>query len=229
VVQLRAVEDAVVSCIEDASAFHYDVKYERLVLTMHDGEELPFEILSDGYRNMVAMVADIAWRAVVLNPDLQERAPALAEGVVFIDEIDLHLHPRWQRRVLGDLRRAFPRLQFIVTTHSPFIVQSLEPGQLVNLDPQIDADAQPYANESPEDIAEKHMGIDLPQRSERRRREHEVATRYYALLDSVPDADEVELSKLEAELDRIVAPYADNQAFVAFLERKRELAKGERE
>jgi len=224
---LRAVEQAVMSCVEEASAFHYDLELEDFVLTLHDGSIQPFRTLSDGYRNIVAMVADIAWRASALNPQLGERAPLLAEGVVLIDEIDLHLHPRWQRRVLGDLHRAFPRLQFITTTHSPFIIQSLEPGQLVNLDPDIDIDIE-YANASPEDIAEHVMGVDVPQRSERRRREYEVAKRYYDLLDRVPEADEQELLRLKTELDEILAPYADNQALVAFLERKRLLAEARR-
>jgi predicted ATP-binding protein involved in virulence len=217
--QLRAIERAVVSCVDGAAAFRYQVDAEQLVLVMQDGQVKSFATLSDGYRNVVAMVANIAWRACALNPHLRERAPALAEGVVLIDEIDLHLHPKWQRRVLGDLQRAFPRLQFIVTTHSPFIVQSLADGQLVNLD--LDVPGGAYANESPEDIVERQMGVELPQRSERRRREYEAAKRYYDLLDRMPGADPDELARIKAELDEIIAPYADNQAYVAFLERKR--------
>lgn len=221
IAQLAAIERAVVSCIEGAVAFRYHIVSEELKLILADGQEKPFGMLSDGYRNMVAMVADIAWRACALNPHLRDLAPELAEGLVLIDEVDLHLHPNWQRRVLGDLRRAFPRLQFIATTHSPFIVQSLEPGQLLNLDPEVRGG--PYANESPEDIAERHMGVELPQRSERRRHEYEVASHYYDLLEQIPEADEVELAKLKAELDTILAPYSDNQAYVAFLELRRHM------
>lgn len=224
--QLQAIRRAVVACIDDAKDFRYEVDLDELVLEMNNGECPRFRTLSDGYRNMVAMVADIAWRASVLNPQLLDRAPDYAEGVVLIDEIDLHLHPKWQRRVLSDLRRVFPRLQFIATTHSPFIVQSLEAGQLVNLDDQ--AGDIPYANESPEDIAENLMGVELPQRSERRKREYEAAKRYYDLLERVPAADPVELAKLKAELDEAIAPYADNQALVAFLERQRLLAEAKR-
>lgn len=218
-VQLRAIEHAVIACVEGAVHFGYDLALEDLTLTMADGQVFTFRMLSDGYRNIVAMVADIAWRASVLNPQLGDRAAALAEGIVLVDEIDLHLHPKWQRRVLADLHRAFPRLQFVATTHSPFIIQSLRPGQLVNLDP--DAADAPYADKSPEDITEQIMGVELPQRSERRQREYEAARRYYELLDQMPDADDPTLARLKAELDEIVAPYADNQAFVAFLERKR--------
>jgi predicted ATP-binding protein involved in virulence len=227
VTQLRAIEQAVIACVSEVVEFGYDLDLEDLVLRKESGEVMPFRMLSDGYRNIVAMVADIAWRASRLNPQLGARAPALAEGIVLIDEIDLHLHPKWQRRILGDLRRAFPRLQFVVTTHSPFIVQSLEPGQLVNLDPDARDDV-PYADRSPEDIAEQIMGVELPQRSERRQREAEVAKAYYELLDRMPDADPNELAALEAELDELTAPYSDNQAFVVFLELKREQARAKR-
>lgn len=227
VVQLLAIEEAVVACVQEATGFGYELALEELQLTLEGGERVPFGILSDGYRNMVAMVADIAWRASVLNPHLLGGAPALAEGVVLIDELDLHLHPRWQRRVLDDLRRAFPRLQFVATTHSPFIVQSLRPGQLINLDRTIDRHV-PYADESPEDIAERIMGVELPQRSERRRKANEVARRYYELLERLPDADEAEVERLRGELDELLAPYAENQALVVFLERKRAIAEARR-
>lgn len=224
--QLQAIRNAVVTCIDGAKDFRYEVELEEFILEMKNGDCARFATLSDGYRNMVAMVADIAWRASVLNPQLLDRAAKYAEGVVLIDEIDLHLHPKWQRRVLADLRRVFPRLQFIATTHSPFIVQSLEPGQLVNLDDETN-DA-PYANESPEDIVENLMGVELPQRSERRKNEYEAAKRYYDLLEKVPAADPVELAKLKAELDEAIAPYADNQALVAFLELQRLAAEAKR-
>ena len=70
------------------------------------------------------MVGDIARRAVMLNEKDGGDAPERAEGVVLIDELDLHLHPRWQRVVLDGLRRAFPRLQLVVTTHSPQVLSS---------------------------------------------------------------------------------------------------------
>jgi predicted ATP-binding protein involved in virulence len=125
--QLLAIEAAVVECVPGAVHFYYDVASKRLQIELSDGQHVPFSLLSDGYRNLVALVADIAWRASVLNPELGARAPKLAEGVVLIDEIDLHLHPKWQRRVMGDLRRAFPKLQIIVTTHSPQVIASVEP------------------------------------------------------------------------------------------------------
>lgn len=122
--QLRAVEKAVCECIEGTQRFFFDVKTQDLQIERSDGERLPFAFLSDGYRNMLAVVADLAWRSAVLNPHHGEDAAAVSEGVVLIDEVDLNLHPRWQRRVLGDLRRAFPRIQFVATTHSPQVIAS---------------------------------------------------------------------------------------------------------
>ena len=89
-------------------------------MELEDGRSLPFDFLSDGMRNFVAMMADIAHRCVLLNPQLQDRALTETSGVVLIDELDLHLHPAWQKKVLNSLLTIFPKIQFIITTHSPF-------------------------------------------------------------------------------------------------------------
>lgn len=82
---------------------------------------LPVSTLSDGIRNMIGLVADIAYRSVRLNPHLGNDAVQETPDIVLIDEVDMHLHPEWQQVVLRDLKhsRAFPQIQFIVTTHSP--------------------------------------------------------------------------------------------------------------
>ncbi len=98
---------------------------------------LPFRMLSDGERVTVRLVADIAYRMANLNPDLLDRITDETPGVVLIDEIDLHLHPGWQKRILADLRYIFPKVQFIVTTHSPFIVTNIEtPESIVSISNQ---------------------------------------------------------------------------------------------
>jgi predicted ATP-binding protein involved in virulence len=90
--------------------------------------------MSDGLKSMLYLVAELAFRCVVLNGFKGINAVAETEGVVLIDELDMHLHPNWQRHVVDDLKAAFPKLQFIVTTHSPFIVQSVAENELINLD-----------------------------------------------------------------------------------------------
>jgi len=88
---------------------------------------LPVSTLSDGIRNMIGLVADIAYRAARLNPHLGKNAVQATKGIVLIDEVDMHLHPQWQQVVLRDLKHecAFPHIQFIVTTHSPQVLSTV--------------------------------------------------------------------------------------------------------
>jgi predicted ATP-binding protein involved in virulence len=81
-------------------------------------------LLSDGVKGMLSMTADIAYRCIQLNPHLSSPSEE-TEGIVLIDEIDLHLHPKWQQTVLSDLCKTFPKIQFIVTTHSPQVLSSI--------------------------------------------------------------------------------------------------------
>lgn len=98
------------------------------VVAEHSGYGiLPVSTLSDGIRNMIGLVADIAYRAVRLNPHLGNDAVRKTPGIVLIDEVDMHLHPEWQQVVLMNLKHdhAFPLIQFIVTTHSPQILSTV--------------------------------------------------------------------------------------------------------
>lgn len=122
--QLAAVKKAIQKLVPGLVDVEYRVRYDALLLTMSDGDVVTFHQLSDGERNMVATAADIAYRAAVLNPQLGAEAAQETEGIVLIDEVDLHLHPRWQRGVLKAYRRAFPKIQFVVTTHSPQVLAS---------------------------------------------------------------------------------------------------------
>lgn len=68
------------------------------------------------------MIADIAYRMAILNPQLLENVLTETEGIILIDEVDLHLHPSWQKRILNDLMEIFPKVQFIVSTHAPEVI-----------------------------------------------------------------------------------------------------------
>ena len=81
--------------------------------------------LSDGERSTLALVLDLTRRLAQANPEMTNPA-AEAEAVVLIDEIDLHLHPKWQRQIVRNLTAAFPRCQFIATTHSPQVIGEVE-------------------------------------------------------------------------------------------------------
>lgn len=104
----------------------YSAQYsQQLVLRHAEHGVLPLELLSDGLRNMVAMVADIAFRCIKLNPHFGRDAAKCTSGIVMIDEVDMFLHPQWQQTVIGSLRTAFPKIQFIVTTHSPQVLSTV--------------------------------------------------------------------------------------------------------
>ncbi len=132
---LRAVTDAVLGCVADADRLRYDGDLKEIVLSI-GGVEQPFYNLSAGQRMMLALVADLAIKAVMLNSYLLgDSVPPIrvlneTPGVVLIDELDVHLHPRWQRRVVADLQRTFPRIQFICTSHSPQVIGELPRDQI---------------------------------------------------------------------------------------------------
>ena len=121
-----AVMKATARATPDVEHAWYDPVTQGPVVRFEDGHAAPWSDLSDGYHVFIALVADVARRAVKLNEFDGAEAPKHVEGVVLIDEIDLHLHPRWQRTALPSLRDAFPRLQFIITTHSPQVLSSIE-------------------------------------------------------------------------------------------------------
>lgn len=79
--------------------------------------------LSDGEKCTMALFGDLARRLAIANPTLKN--PLLGEGVVLIDEVELHMHPLWQRQILSKLRETFPNIQFIVTTHSPIVLNEV--------------------------------------------------------------------------------------------------------
>ena len=223
---LEAVKQAVLDCLGPDYEMFYDIINAELLIQDTSGHTLPFRLFSDGVRNMLGMVADIAYRGAVLNPHLGRQAVKEMPGVVLIDEIGLHLHPPErsegsQRRVVDDLRRTFPKIQFITTTHSPFIIQSLQPGELIDLNHLPGAQ---YSNKSIEDIAESVMGIPVPQRSRRYQRMYEAAKEYYGVLQDAQGASPERVDELKRKLDELVAPFSDNVAYHAFLEMKRNAA-----
>lgn len=207
-----------------------DVKtviYRENDLEIHYKEYKEIErvsLLSDGYRNIIGIVSDIAYRMAILNPNLEKNI-IMTPGVVLIDEIDLHLHPKWQREIVGILRDLFPNVQFIVSSHSPFIIQSMHRDEIISLDLN-DTISATGVEMSIEDIAENIMNVEVPQMSSRKQEMLVVADRYFDILDKFENNDISleEKENLKKELDILLEPFEDNMAYVAFLRRKRILA-----
>jgi hypothetical protein len=99
---------------------HFDrVSEEGRIYFNIAGTDVPTIALSDGYRSILALAGDLVWRLIQAFPDSSD--PLTEEGIVLIDELDIHLHPLWQQKIAGWLREQFPNLQFVVATHSPLI------------------------------------------------------------------------------------------------------------
>ncbi|UZD66579.1 MULTISPECIES: AAA family ATPase [unclassified Marinobacter] len=130
--RVQVVQRVIDTFLKPITGWHtleYSITREHSLILHHDEQgTLDVEQLSDGIRSMLAMVGDIAYRCIKLNPQLGAEAAQQTTGVVMIDEVDMHLHPRWQQVVLGQLREAFPKVQFIVTTHSPQVLTTVARG-----------------------------------------------------------------------------------------------------
>lgn len=125
---------------EGWSNFHYSSQHEELAMQHPDHGILPVSLLSDGVRAMISLAADLAWRCTKLNPQLGHKASIDSPGIVMIDEVDMHLHPVWQQKVIASLQHAFPTIQFIVTTHSPQVLSTVPAECIRSLETEVDAD-----------------------------------------------------------------------------------------
>ena len=132
--ELDAVYAAMESCLQRLSEYsdikvRYNMNTNELDVyysnTNGERMRIPLNQLSDGYKGMISLAADIAYRMAALNPQLGIQVLEKSGGLVLIDEIDLHLHPAWQQRVLDNLTEIFPRVQFIVSTHAPAVIHSV--------------------------------------------------------------------------------------------------------
>ncbi len=123
-IQLQAIRTAIYSCLPDFSKLK--IKRSPLRMTaIKKGKEFNIKQLSDGEKCVLALVGDMARRLAIANPSLTN--PLEGAGVILIDEIDLHLHPAWQRKIIPAMEKTFPNCQFVVTTHSPQIFSHVRP------------------------------------------------------------------------------------------------------
>jgi predicted ATP-binding protein involved in virulence len=136
---LAAFEDAVARFLPGYANLRVGGEDRQMLLIDRGSRTLRVRQLSDGERGVLALVLDLTRRLVQANPAMADPA-AEAEAVVLIDEIDLHLHPKWQRQIVRNLTTAFPRCQFIATTHSPQVIGEVEHDRI-----QIIADGQVYS------------------------------------------------------------------------------------
>jgi predicted ATP-binding protein involved in virulence len=118
--QLTAVRDAIAAFMSGFSKLRVQRKPRLRMTVAKHGKILDVAQLSQGEKLLMALVGDIARRLAMMNPSLEN--PLQGEGIVLIDEIDLHLHPQWQRGIIQRLCNTFPKCQFLLTTHSPLVI-----------------------------------------------------------------------------------------------------------
>lgn len=174
----------------------YDKQMEELMY--RDGSQImPVNDLSSGFQSLVWMVFDIAYRMAVLNPQAGCDI-AKTNGIVLIDELDMHLHPKWQWRVIDALRNVFPNVQFIATTHAPILFASAKDVWVIDIE-----------KEEPE-YRRSHYGIDLNTSINQYQETNEVAEEIHAMEEAFcdeMDEENYEKAKMILEkLERLTAP-----------------------
>jgi predicted ATP-binding protein involved in virulence len=220
----QVVRHALVQIIPGVEDLFFDANLGEVILRFADGDQQPFMNLSDGQRAMLAVVGDLAQKAATLNPHLGADVLRETEGVVMIDELDLHLHPTWQRHVIEDLRTIFPKIQFICTTHSPFLIQSLRSGEELLM-----LEGQPTAklgDLSIAEIAEGIQGVPDTSVSARYAEMKDTAKNYLQLLEDTTLSPADISDAFKDQLAETISPFADNPAFQALLELQRAACKG---
>lgn len=119
---LECVRRAVESMLDQVTGLRIRRNPIRMIVEKN-GQEIMVDYLSDGEKCTLALFGDLARRLAIANPNLDN--PLGGDGIVLIDEIELHMHPTWQRKILTALNNVFPNIQFIITTHSPQVLGEL--------------------------------------------------------------------------------------------------------
>jgi predicted ATP-binding protein involved in virulence len=222
----KVVKLAILRCIPNADDLWFDPERSEIVVSIQ-GNPQPFSNLSAGQKMMVGLIADIAIKIVTQNASFltkkldiySQELPLILQktsGIVLIDEIDVHLHPKWQRQVVDDLKTTFPSIQFVCTTHSPFIIQSIGQGELRSFEIE-DIESLEYENQSIEDIAEDIQLVEVPQQSLKAHELNEATERYFELLQNPEESHSGQLEAAEAAYRQAVEPFSSNPGLSALL------------
>lgn len=214
---INAIKDAI-PAIKQVNIDTKNSEFTAQIQMAKDDEPywLTYDMMSAGFKAMINIVAEIAHRCIELNGFLGINSVKQTPGIIMIDEVDLYLHPHWQRHILADLQKAFPRMQFIVTTHSPFIVQSVDSKNVIALD-SVKGLVSP-SNRGIEEIAATEMGMRDQQRSTKYVEKFALATRYFELVKQEKE-DRTEIKQVKDQLDKLEldASLLNDPAYEAFL------------
>ena len=164
----------------------YSIETQGMEITIGENKDSLYN-LSTGYRAILSMIMELAYRASVLNPTMNDFSEL--EGVVLVDEIDAHLHPKWQWKILDAIRQVFPRVQFIIATHSPIIISSVKDARIIKIiDLKTTEILEPAYGYTSDEVLELRQGSTA--------RPKNIIKRMQALENAVDDGDFDKADKL---------------------------------
>ena len=159
--------------LDEIPLVEYTRDFEDITYT-ENGKTMLVNYLSAGYQSLLWMLMEISFRIALLNPEMSDYSQA--EGIVLIDEIDMHLHPRWQWKILDALHSSFPKVQFIAATHSPIIISSFRDAKLLSIGQNgVEELSGAYAYSIDDVVAYKQGSSGIPQELWQRKKEFEDA------------------------------------------------------
>ena len=203
--RLDCVRTAIERMIKGYNNLRIELSPSRMVLTNSEGIDLEIDQLSGGYKAVLSVVADIAKRLSIANPNSDN--PLEKEAVILIDELDLHLHPKWQKTIVSDLKRTFPNCQFIISTHSPFVIQALSANELYDISKmQYAGENGNYNGWSIDAIQEQKMGVE--------KKTQMYNERIMQFSDAIDSGKYDEAKKLYQELLTMVHPESQERKII---------------
>lgn len=213
---LRAFEDAVSRFLPGYSNLRVSGDRRPTLLIDRDTTTIKVRQLSDGERGTLALVLDLTRRLSQANPKMPDPA-ANAEAIVLIDELDLHLHPKWQRLIVKNLTAAFPKCQFIATTHSPQVIGEVQHDRI-----QIIADGAVYSPTHSFGVDSSRVLEEIMESGQRTAQVQDLLSR---LSRAIGDGDHVTAETLLGQLSNIVG---EDDPEVTRLRTLLEFVKGEK-
>ncbi|MDR1142239.1 MAG: AAA family ATPase [Planctomycetaceae bacterium] len=217
--QKKAVQNAVACILEKFSALRVEHKSFSMIIDKK-GNSFELSQLSDGEKCLIALVGDLAQRLSIANPALEN--PLEGEGVVLIDEIDLHLHPQWQRIILSKLTATFPNCQFIVSTHSPQVLGEIRSENVFCLqDGENGIEVFPPSYE----IFGQTSEVILPDIMETKNRNEFVDKQLDRIFDAIDRGNLTEAKNLKNELETKAKDIPEYAKIELLIHRKEKLGK----
>lgn len=211
--QLTAVRSAIYKFMPEFSNLHVRRKPRLHMSIDKNGAGLNVAQLSQGEKSLMALIGDIARRLAVMNPELED--PLRGDGIVLIDEVDMHLHPQWQRSLIEQFTTTFPNCQFVLTTHSPLVISNSKNVLTYLIGEDGVKPLPPLYGDDANTVLLEIMDTDI--------RNAEVNEKLNDALDAIHDSDIAKAKRLIQELDADLPTRNIELSKAKLLLRKKEL------